>query len=299
MAHIKINKDNILKGGFLTLISVFFLSGMAAFAKFLSDSMNPIELAFYRNLMVFTGFIIFLWATNNWHTIKTQRRNTHIIRASIGTLGLICGFYSISFLPLATAATLYYTAPLMVVVLSGPMLREIVGLPRYIAVVIGFAGVILVINPSGQDLVLIGLIFAFFDAFFSALTQIYLRDLGNTENPFTTVFYYMGIGTLMTLLMMPFVWTGIPGSDQLLLLLGLGLTGALQQITKTFGASLAPVFVTGPLSYTGIVWATLFGFIFWQHLPTWSVFAGAFIIVASNIYILWRENRKNQHVDQR
>ncbi len=287
--------DHILKGGFLTLFSVFMIACMGVLAKFLSETITPIEIAFYRNLMVFSGFVLFLSVTNKWHRVKTKRGKAHIIRASVGTMGLICGFYSISLLPLATAATLYYTAPLMVVILSGPMLREHVGLPRYIAVVIGFAGVMLVVRPDGQELVLIGLIFAFFDAFFSALTQIYLRDLGKTENSFTTVFYYMGIGMILTFVMLPFVWSGLPKAEALYLLIGVGITGGLQQISKTKGASLAPVALTGPLNYTGIVWAALFGFLFWNHLPTWSLFAGAAIIVASNIFILWRENRNKKY----
>jgi drug/metabolite transporter (DMT)-like permease len=278
------------------LLSVFLLSGMGAFAKFLSETLNPIEIAFYRNLFVFIAFILFLAITNNWQKVKTQRRNTHIIRAAIGTLGLICGFYSISLLPLATAATLYYASPLLVVILSGPMLREHIGLPRYLAVVFGFAGIILVVKPESQDLVMIGLIFAFFDAFFSALVQIYLRDLGKTENSFTTVFYYMGIGALMTGIMLPFVWSGVPPLELYGLLIGLAVTGGLQQVTKTMGSSLAPTFITSPLSYTGIIWSTLLGFIFWQTLPGWLFFIGASMIVASNIFILWRSKKKETHV---
>ncbi len=266
---------------------------MGVIAKFLSNVMNPIEIAFYRNVMVFIGFIVFMSLTNKWHYIKTQRRNAHIIRATVGTFGLICGFYSISLLPLATAATLYYASPLLVVVLSGPMLREHIGLFRYIAVIVGFAGIMLVIKPNGQDLVVIGLIFAFFDAFFSALTQIFLRDLGKTENSLTTVFYYMGIGALITFFMLPFVWTGIPQAESLLLLLGLGLTGGLQQIAKTTGSSLAPVALTSPLNYIGIIWATLFGWFFWHHIPTGSFFAGAAIIIFSNLFIIYREHKKN------
>ena len=286
------HKDQVFKGCFLIMLSVFLIACMGAIAKLLSISIHPIELAFYRNIMVFGGFVIFLCVKNQWQRIRTTRRGAHIIRAGVGTLGLICGFYSISLLPLATAATLYYTAPLMIVVLSGPMLREHVGLPRYIAVIIGFAGVMLVVKPNGQDLVLIGLIFAFFDALFSALTQIFLRDLGKTEDSFTTVFYYMGIGALMTFFMLPFVWSGLPQSEQFLLLLGLGLTGGLQQITKTKGSSLAPVSITGPITYSGIIWSALFSLLFWNIWPSWSVFAGAAIIISSNVFILWRENRK-------
>ena len=269
---------------------------MAAIAKFLSDDHHPIEIAFYRNLMVFIGFIIFLAFSGKWHLVKTKRPQAHLARGFVGTLGLICGFWSVSLLPLATATTLFYTAPLLVTILSIPMLGERVGIPRYVAIFIGFLGVVLVVKPNGQELVILGLFFAFFDVVFSALTQIFLRDLGRTENHLTTVFYYMGIGVVVSGLLMPFVWTDIPKVENILLFIGLGLTGGIQQIAKTKGYSLAPISVTGPINYTGIIWAAIFGWVFWDTLPTWSVILGALIIILSNIFILWRENRKNNNV---
>ncbi len=286
-----VHKDNIKLGSALVLSSAFFLTCMGVAAKFLSETHHPIEIAFYRNFMVLIGFTLYLTVSKKWHIIKTNRCSAHFKRGFIGTLGLVCGFWSISFLPLATATTLYYMAPLMIVLLSVPMLKERVGLPRYLAVLVGFLGVVLVVNPSGQDVIMIGFVFAFFDAFFSALTQIFLRDLGKTENPLTTVFYYMLIGTIVTALALPFVWTGMPQTENILLLLVLGLAGGLQQFTKTKGYGLAPVAITSPLTYTGVVWAVFLGWVFWDSLPTISVLLGASIIIASNLFILWRERK--------
>jgi len=290
---LKQHQDRIFLGSFLVIISVFLIASMGAIAKSLSTDIHPIELAFYRNMMVFLGMLIFLIATRRYEYLKTKRHKAHIIRSLIGTIGLICGFWSISLLPLATAFTLYNTAPLFVVLLSGPILKEFVGPMRYLAVVVGFIGVLFVIQPSGQDLVILGLVFAFFDALSSALTKIYLRDLGKTENSFITVFYYMGIGVITTALLLPFFWSGIPKSEHILFLIGLGLTGWLQQISKTKGYAMAPVSVTAPLAYTGIIWGVIFGWLFWDTLPTFYVILGACIIVASNLFIVYRENKKN------
>lgn len=276
-------------------MGVFLIASMGAIAKFLSDFINPIEIAFYRNFGVFLAFIVFLTLTNSWRrVITTRRKSAHVIRGFFGTLGLICGFYSISLLPLTIAATIYYTAPLIVVILSGPMLREYIGIKRYLAVMLGFAGAVLVIQPGSQELVLIGLVFAFFDAFFSALVQIFLRDLGKTEDNFVTVFYYMGIGAFMTFLLLPFVWSGLQHPEQYLLLFGLIIAGGLQQFSKTIGASLAPVIITSPINYSGILWSAIFSIIFWDIWPNWSVITGAIIIVLSNLFILWRQQIVNQ-----
>ena len=278
----------------MVLIGVFMIACMGAIAKILSEEIHPIELAFYRNLMVLVGMVFFLLYTKKWHYIKTKRHKDHMIRSLIGTVGLVCGFWSISLLPLATAATLYHTAPLLVVLLSAPMLKEKIGILRYFAVLFGFLGVLFVIQPNGQDVVVAGLIFAFFDALASALTQIYLRDLGKTENSFITVFYYMVVGLVTTLLMLPFVWSGIPKSESIILLIGLGLTGWLQQVSKTKGYAMAPVAVTAPLTYTGIIWSIIFSWVFWDVLPTIYVIFGASIIISSNLFIVWREHKKSR-----
>ncbi len=180
--------------------------------------------------------------------------------------------------------------------LSGPMLQEKVGIFRWICVLLGFSGVVIVINPNAGDIVLIGLLFAFFDSLCAALTQIYLRYLGKTENSFITVYYYMGVGTILTLCLMPFVWSGLPREEHILLILGIGLTGWLQQITKTKGYALAPTRMTAPLQYTGIIWATLFGFAIWDTLPNYLFWLGAFIIITSNLIIIWRESKKSKSI---
>lgn len=285
-------KDRVMYGAFLVLLSVFFIASMSVIAKILSENTHPIELAFYRNFIVFCGMSLYLLNHKKGPLLKTKRYKAHISRFLLGTIGLIAGLWSISLLPLTTSLTLYYTAPLFTILLSGPLLQEKVVFFRYSTVLFGFIGVVIVINPNSGNIVLLGLFFAFFDSICSALTQIYLRDLGKTENSFITVYYYMGIGAVATFLMLPFVWIGMPQPENYLLILGLGLTGWLQQITKTKGYAMAPVSVTAPLTYTGIIWAAIFSYIFWNTLPNTYFWFGASIIIASNLIIIWRENKK-------
>lgn len=288
-------QDKILKGVLLVLFSVLMVATMAAMAKFLSGDFHPIELSFYRNLFIFVAMSCLITRPEIRQKLKTKRHSAHIFRGTVGTIGLIAGFWSLSLLPLTTSLTLYYTAPLFVILLAGPMLQEKVGIFRWLCVLIGFGGVVIVINPAAGDIVMLGLFFAFFDSLCAALTQIYLRDLGKTENSFITVYYYMGIGTVLTFFLLPFVWSGLPQSEHLLLLLGVGITGWLQQITKTKGYALAPARTTAPLQYTGIIWATIFGFVIWNTFPNILFWLGAAIIIISNLAIIWRESRINKN----
>lgn len=282
--------DNVFKGAILIIISVFMIASMNAVGKYLAGQhMNPLEITFYRNLTVLIGFSAYLQFSKQWHILKTNNMKDQIYRAVVGTCGVVTGFWAISKLPLADATTLLYTAPLFVTLLSYPMLKEKVGIFRGCAVLVGFVGIIIVAAPTGQDLSMTGVALGLIAAFFNALTQLQLRKLGRNENPFTTVFYFMLFGTIMTGLLMPAVFTEPPAYSIYPFILLLGATGILQQVLKTIGYSIAPTAIVTPLNYFGLLWAVLIGFAIWGEVPTATVYAGSGIIIASNLFILWRE----------
>ena len=290
------HKDQILLGAALICATAFMIAAMNAVAKLLGGDYHPVELIFYRNLVVLAALLPFFHFSKKWYLVKTKRPKAHIIRALVGTTGVGLAFWAVSLLPLANAITLMYTAPLFVTALSYPLLKEKVGPWRWLAVFIGFMGVVLIMSPSGENLLFLGVAVSLAAALFHGLTKVLLRDMGKTENSLTTVFYFMVFGTIATGLILPFVWRGGRQADDFILVLVLGITGGLQQILKTKGYSLAPVSVISPFNYTGLIWATILGVMFWNELPGWSVIGGATIIVLSNIFILWREQRKKSHV---
>ncbi len=281
--------DQVFKGAALILISVFMIATMNAVGKFLSSGLHPIEITFYRNILILVGFCAYFQCSGQWHIVKTNNMKDQIYRAIVGTCGIVFGFWAISKLPLADATTLLYTAPLFVTLLSYPMLGEKVGIYRGSAVLVGFCGIALVASPTGQNLSTTGIMLGLAAALFNALTQLQLRKLGRNENPLTTVFYFMLFGTIITGALLPFVFTGPPSFDLYPFLLLLGASGILQQILKTIGYSIAPTSVVTPINYFGLVWAALFGFVIWHEVPTRAIYAGAGIIIASNLFILWRE----------
>lgn len=284
--------DKPIFGAAYILGGVFFIAVMAAFAKFLGETYHPVELVFYRSCIVLLIISVYFSVQNKWNIIKTKRLKSHFGRAVVGTIGIVVGFMALNALPLADATTLNFTTALFVVILSYPLLKEKVGPYKILAVVVGFLGVIIIADPSG-DIKVTGISLGLISAFFTALVQIYLRDLGKTEDPLCTVFYFMLFGMIITAIFLPFVWTG-PKLEDLVFILGLCFAAGLQQFLKARGHALAPVALTSPLSYTELLWATIFGALFWDILPTWSVLLGAAIIISSNTLILWREQVKKR-----
>lgn len=285
--------DNIIAGAVLVTTATMMIVAMGSFAKWLGETYHPIELVFYRNLLVLVFMSVVFTATQKWSTVKTQRLPSHIGRALVGTIGIGLGFWSVSLLPLADFTTISFTTPLFVVLLSYPLLKEHVGPWRYGAVVIGFLGVILVAKPSGDELPILGVTVGLAAAFTTALVQIYLRDLGRTESTMTTVFHFMFWGTVSTAVCLPFVWTGPKWAD-MIFIIGLALAGGAQQFLKTKGFAMGPVALMTPLTYTSLIWAIIIGIIVWQDFPDRQVIAGATIIIASNLFILWREQVKGK-----
>ena len=218
----------------------------------------------------------------------------HLFRGTIGTIGVVLGAWALSIMPLAETTVLLFTSPLFTVLLSYPVLGERVGKYRLSAVAIGFLGVVIVANPiseTGMHIPLLGLIVGLGWGFSSGLVDVWLRKMGKTENANTTTFYFMLFGTLTTALHWPFatVQLGAFSSITLWIILGLGVTGLIAQLAKTHSYRLGEAAVIAPMMYTMIIWSMLFDYLFWDKIPTLNVILGASLIIACNIFILYRE----------
>ncbi|MCB9990545.1 MAG: DMT family transporter [Rhodospirillales bacterium] len=280
----------VVTGMMLYGAAVFLIVVMNSFAKLVSEEHHPVEIVFYRNLVIMAGLLAYLGVKKDWQVLKTQRPGAHIFRGLVGTLSVTLVFYAYKYLPVANATVLINTSPLIVAALSVPILKEQVGLFRWSAILAGFIGVLIIVQPgSGGNLT--GYLFAISAAITVATVSIYLRDLGKTENPMTTVFYFILIGTIATGLFMPFIGN-LPSFHAVAILTVVGIAGAAQQFMKTHAMTMAPAATLSPLQYTGIIWGIVFGWVLfsdWPGLPFWI---GGTIIVASNLLIWAREKRR-------
>jgi drug/metabolite transporter (DMT)-like permease len=171
--------------------------------------------------------------------------------------------------------------------LSVPLLRERVGWRRWLAVVVGFLGVLIAAQPSAAG-ISAGALFALAAALFYALTLVTSRQLSTTESSHTILFYYSLFVILALSVWMPWVWV-TPHWKDLWLILFAGVAGSFGQFFLNQAMRYGEVSLLAPLDYSGLVWAGLLGFIVWGDIPTPVVLAGSAIIMSAGIYIVRRE----------
>jgi len=289
--HTTPHRDNVVLGMASALGAYFMFSLMVLFAKLLSVNHSVIEIAFYRNLIGTLPFLFVIFALGRRDIVQLHTKPVLVIsRAIIGTASLIITFFAYSLMPLAQTTALLFASSLFIPVLAVFILREAVGPYRWSAVIVGFAGVLIMVRPTG-DIYVLGVVVALCAALLHAILQIILRYLGQFEKPETISFYFFVVGTLITAIAMPFIAVR-PTIDEFPLLLGVGLSGAAAQWMLSLAYRHAPAAVVSVFNYTSIVWATLFGFMIWNEWPLPTVIAGAVIVIASNLLIIWRESQR-------
>ena len=275
----------------LAAMGAFFMfTVMNVFAKLLSVNHSVIEIGFYRNLIACMPFLILVFVFGKRDILVINSKPSLVgLRAVLGAISLVTTFAAFSLMPMAETTVLLFTSSLFIPVLGVIFLSERVGPYRWSAVVIGFAGVVIMTGPAGQ-VSTIGVTVAIAAALMHATLQIVLRYLGRYERPETITFYFLVIGTLITALPLPFVAV-TPTMAEVPLLFGVGLSGALAQWLLSIAFRNAPAAIVTVFNYSGIVWATLFGWLIWNDWPLPSVLIGAGIVIASNGLIIWRESR--------
>jgi drug/metabolite transporter (DMT)-like permease len=276
----------------------FLFTVMNVFAKLLSVNHSVIEIAFYRNLIASMPFLILVFAIGRRDILVIRSKPTAVgLRAVLGSISLMTTFAAFSLMPMAETAVLLFTSSLFIPVLGIIFLKERVGPYRWAAVIMGFAGVAIMAQPTGATYTL-GIAVAMCAALMHATLQIVLRYLGRFESPETITFYFLVTGTLITALPLPFVAVK-PTMAEIPLLFGVGLSGAGAQWLLSIAFRNAPAAIVTVFNYSGIVWATLFGWMIWNDWPVPAVLAGAAIVISSNMLMIWRETRVGRISDAR
>lgn len=248
------------------------------------------ELAFYRFAFGLPPLLIWMAMTGSFGAWRTERPLAHLGRGLLGLSTMVLAFAAVTLLPLAEAATIGFVAPLFSVMLSALLLGERVGRYRWSAVLIGFAGVLIVMQPGGGTLPPLGLAIALAAAFGVAAVTITIRTIGRTESTPTIVLWFTLFSMLATGVFMPAYgqWHDAEGWA---ILLGLGLFGGVGQLFLTSALRFAPVSVVVPFDYTQLIWAVLLGWWLWDTHPPATTWTGAAIIVGSGLYTIYREHK--------
>ena len=286
--------DNPRRGIALIVASSVTFAIMNALVKLLSAHLGPVEIGFFRQVFSLFPIVAIVVRQGGLPVLKTDRPFGHLFRGLIGNSSMIIFFLSVARLPLADATALSFASPLFVTALSVPLLSEAVGRHRWSAVAVGFVGVLIMTNPSGDWLnggTGVGAGLGVLAAFTSALMMITIRQLNRTERPVAIVFYFASIGSVFFGALVTFFWV-TPAPWEWVGLIGVGLTGGMSQLLMTNAYRHAPAAALAPFGYVSILWSTLFGFMIWSQLPGPRVLGGASIVIASGLYIIYRETRR-------
>ena len=279
---------------FVRLLAAFALASMGMLVKLAGQrGAHLVELIFWRQaltaLLLGAGVVL----TGRLALLRTRRIGAHARRATSGLLGMIFTYGAVLLLPLAEATTLGFTAPVFAVLIAMALFRERIGPYRWGAVAMGFAGVVVVMQPfSGlhAGVTWAGIAVGLIAPFMVALISFQIQDLNTTENPWSIVFWFAALSAPVAALALPFVWTAHDPTTWGLIL-GMGLVGAAAQMLLTTSLRFGSAAVILLMDYTALLWASLYGHaVFGQAAPA-SLWLGAPLIIGAGLLIAWRERQ--------
>jgi drug/metabolite transporter (DMT)-like permease len=279
--------DAVVRGIFFMIASTVAFAGVNALIKWEVADFPVGEVAFFRSLFSLIPCFIIVLPRNGLKVLRTSRLGDHVRRALSQTCSMTAIFIAFKLMPLASAIAISFSAPLFTTFLSILLLKEKVGIHRWSALAVGFVGVLLVTDP-GEGSFSVGALFALANAVLISTVAIAIRRMSTTESTETLLAYQIMLLTVFTAALLPFGYS-TPAPFDLSLLAVAGLLNGVAQYWWTKSLHLAPASAVVPFNYLSLIWASAIGFAVWGDVPTPMLVAGSVIVVASSLYILWRE----------
>ena len=273
----------------LSIAGFFCISVMDAVIKELSGTFGGMQLVFFRSSFGLIPVVFMVMMAGGFSILVTRRPLLQAVRSILATVTTFLFFTSLRYLPLGEAVALAFAAPIFLTVLAGPVLGEMVGPRRWIAVLVGFVGVLTILRPGSETFSPYALLPLSAAVAFS-LTMLLGRKLALTDNSTSIVFYTSLGGVLASGVMIPMDWTP-PTMDHLPWLVLIGLLGGFGQMLIIQAFRHAEASMLAPFEYSSIIWAILFGYLFWSEVPDDLTLVGAAIVVGAGVYIAQRESR--------
>ncbi|KAF1687238.1 EamA family transporter [Pseudoxanthomonas broegbernensis] len=270
------------------LVAVAGFSLMDAGMKLLAAHYPPLQVTLLRGAASLPFVLAWVLASAGPRSIVPVRWGLHLLRGLLGMAMIGCFVFALKRMPLSTAYSIYFVAPLLVAALSVPLLGERVGPRRWTAIGIGLLGVIVVLRPGVGGIVSLPGLMVLLAATAYAIAAVTVSLLTRTDTPQSMVVWFLAILAVGAGL------AAIPGWVPLRwehagLILGMGLAGAFGQVALTHAFMRGDASLIAPLEYTGLVWVIGWDWLLWRTLPDAATWTGAAIIVASGLYLLRRE----------
>lgn len=263
---------------------------MMAIVRRIAPEIHPFEAAFFRNLVGVLFMIPWILATPV-RGLHTRRPGMHVMRAVIGMTAMLLLFTAVSLLPLAEVTALSFTAPLFATIGAAVILRETVGVRRWMATLVGFAGALIIIRPGSHALTPASLI-ALSSAVGIAAAQLSVKSLSRTESPALMVFIMGLLMTPMSLVPALFVWTW-PSLDALAWMALMGIVATIGQVFLVHAMATADASAVMPFDFSRLIFASALGWLMFGEPPDKWTIAGGAVIVCATVYIARREAKKS------
>lgn len=280
-----------LRGALYALLAFAIFATHDVVVKILGASYSPIQIIFFSVLFGFPLVTVMLIRDPVDGNLRARHPWWSLLRTVSAVITGVTAFYAFSVLPLAQTYAILFATPILITLLAIPILGEKVGLRRGLAIVVGMAGVLIVLRPGGAELSL-GHAAALVAAVCSSLASVIVRRIGNEERSVVLLLYPM-LGNFVVLgLALPFVYEPMP--IQHLGMTGIiALFGFVAMIFVIAAYRSAEAVIVAPMQYSQMIWATIFGFFMFDEIPDAMTVIGAGVIIASGLYIVMRESRVN------
>ena len=300
--------SNNVQGIIWIVLGMFIFSLQNIAIKSLSGGYPVLQIVILRSLVALPATIILFWMEGNRGLPSTEQRRMELVRGLFLFISYTTYFMGLSALLLAEAASIRFSAPLTITALSVLMLGEKVGPRRWTALIVGFCGVLFIVQPGTANFNL-GSVFVFIATVFYALALMLTRRLKNHDSSATMAYYSTLVYLVSAFILAPLAllvgempdahpsiaflfraWSWPPLFD-LLVMLGLGFVWAAGMFLVAKAYSLALASVAAPFEYVTLPINVMWGYLIWAEIPTLATWIGAFLTLGSGLFILWRETQ--------
>lgn len=281
-------KPSPLSAIVMMLAAVALFALMDAGLKLLSPHYPPLQVAALRGLASLPLVLVWVLWTARPATLWRVHWPMHLLRGALG-IGMMFGFvYGLRTMPLSTAYAITFVAPMLVTAMAGPLLGERVGPGRWVAIVVGLVGVLVILRPTGQGMATLGGLAILLAAICYAASAITVRLLAQRDSIQAMVLWFIVLLSLGAGVMAAPNWLPLQTSD-LWVIAGVGVSGSLAQVALTEAFRRGEASLIAPFEYSALVWGVCLDLALWQVLPDGVTWIGAGIIVVSGLYLLRRE----------
>ena len=274
--------------------ATIMFAGSSAVSKWLVASYPVGEVLFTRTAVSLVACALFIMPQTGLAVFRTHRLGHHVMRSVSQGFSQTFLLIAFSLMPLASAIAINFSAPLFATLVSALLLKEAVGLARWAALLVGFCGVLIVTQP-GAETFQIGALFALANAVLYGSVTAAVRGMTATESAGTLTLYQLTLLTALFTLFLPLGWISPTPVDAGWIVFN-GVSNAVGQYWWTRALHLAPASAVAPFYYLSLIWASILGFAIWGDVPTIALVTGSVVVVASGLFLIWRESNARQAI---